>query len=271
MAVTTYLRDREDAEDGTRGYNEREYVARGSDDVADIIAQGLVDIPGTLGALTLLPLMPERLGPDLWIITAKYGTPEDINSGTLTETLGWVYEYDTGETTVHMTHGIEGAEYAYKATGEPTPANLHGAINADGESVQGVDVGAPDGRLTRRGIFPSSSVSGAWLIAMQQNAFTTNVATWEGLAAGEALYRRTRVVDRLNGYVEITQDFSIGLNVTSATIFGITGIDKKAHDYIWVESVPRKDVTSGKLVQVAVAARTVQVYKPYDFSNLEPS
>ena len=56
MAVTTYLRDREDAEAGDRGYNEREYVARGSDDVADIIAQGLADIPGTLGGLSLLAL-----------------------------------------------------------------------------------------------------------------------------------------------------------------------------------------------------------------------
>lgn len=269
MAITIELRDREEGEVGTSGGYTLEYkaIATGGESVADVITAAESTVPTIYAGFPRQPLSAERLSERLFIVTARYSAVSSQPLTPVQEVDGWVYEYDTGETTVHATHSLETVDYA-PASGWSTVPDYGKAINVSDQGIGGLDVPAPNPTLRRRRVFKKEDVSASWLRDMAKKAFRTNVAPWEGWSAGEVLYRTTSYTDRMDGNVEVSQSFSIGQNVTSQTVAGIAGLDKKAHEYVWVLT----EVTQGtdRLVTTPRAAYVERIFETLDFNTLEP-
>lgn len=267
MAVTIEQRPEESREEGENGYVEYQYNAIGSDTVADIKAAADLVVPSSVSGFPRQPYRYERKGENVWIVYAKFQkatqSPPPIQS-----TDGWVYSYDTGETTVRVTHGLAIAQSGCNGNTAP---DVGVAINVTDEGVEGIDVPVAAARLSRKGIFLKSAVSAAWLRSMAKMAFRTNDAPWNSWAANEVLYRKTIYVDRLDGYVEITQEFDVGENVTETFAGSDLSLTKHAHDYRWVMMQRKEDATAKRITVESVAAYVSTVFKELDFTELEPS
>lgn len=268
MTVTIDEIPGESQESGANGYVEREYLGQGSDDAADIAAEAVSAIPSTVNGFGRQPLRYRHLGAEIWMVSARWATGTEQPPPPIQQTDGWVYEYDTGETSIHRTHSIDTVDSG-ACTGFATVPDQGNAVNVSTDGVAGFDIPVSDGRLMRRRIMDKDDVSASWLRSMQQLAFSTNDGTWEGWSAGEALYRKTRYSDRLDGTVEIVQEFSVGANVSS-TFYGATGIAKNAHEYLWVLTETIEDPTAKTLVSTPRAVYVERVFPELDFDALEP-
>lgn len=267
MAVTIEQRPEESREEGENGYVEYQYNAIGSDTVADIKAAADLVVPSSVSGFPRQPYRYERKGENVWIVYAKFQKatqpPPPIQS-----TDGWVYTYDTGESSVRITHGLAIAQSGCNGYDAP---DVGVAINVTDDGVEGIDVNVAAARLSRKGIFLKSAVSAAWLRNMAKWAYRTNDAPWESWAEDEVLYRKTIYVDRLDGYVEITQEFDVGETVTENYAGSDLSLEKKPHQYRWVMMQRTEDTTAKRMTVESVAAYVSTVYKQLDFTELEPS
>lgn len=267
MPVTIAIRPEETRQEGGNGYVERQYNAVGSDDAAEIKAQAIADIPSTLNGFPLQPLKLERKSASLWIVYAKY-QKETQQPPPIQVADGWVYTYDTGETTVRITHGLTVAQA--NCNGNTAP-DVGVGINVTDSEIQGIDVPVSAARLTRKGVFPKAAVSNAWLRSMANNAFRTNIGPWNGWGVDEVLYRKTLYADRLDGYVEITQEFDVGETVNEVYAGSDVALQKKPHQYRWVLSQRIEDAAAKRMTIESVGLYVNTVYKQLDFALLEPS
>lgn len=267
MAVTIEQRPEETREEGENGYVELIYNAIGSDDPAEIKTAANLVVPTSVNGFPRQPYRFERKGLNTWIVVARFQKatqqPPPIQASD-----GWVYSYDTGETTVRVTHALTVAQSGCNGNAAP---DVGLAINVTDDGAEGIDIPVAAARLTRKGVFLKTAVSTSWLRLMAKMAFRTNDAPWNSWAEDEVLYRKTVYVDRLDGYVEITQEFDVGEAVNESYAGSDLTLAKAPHQYRWVLMQRKEDTTAKRLTVESVAAYVNTVFKQLDFTDLEPS
>jgi hypothetical protein len=128
----------------------------------------------------------DYLGDKCWKVTIQYekagaDDPSDNNPQPLRRTR----QFDTSGGTAHITQGWQ--ETAYAPAGA-TATDRKGAINVNGDRVDGVDIVEPALSWTETYDVPSAYVTSAYIKTAASLTGTVNDAAFRTFAAGEVLF-----------------------------------------------------------------------------------
>lgn len=145
-----------------------------------------------------------------------------------------------------------------------------GAINANADSVQGVDITVPSFQFTETWLAPASYLlSGASpaIKTIYKMTGKVNSTPFRIFDIGEVLFLGARMdTSRSQTMVAVTFSFAARLNRIDFEVGGIPHIDKYGWDYLWVEyeTVPE---TSGIAIRKPRYVYVARVYEHADFTD----
>ena len=191
-----------------------------------------------------------------------------------------VLSLDLSAATEHKTQSfatVGAYGYAAGSSGDVASVTDYGnAIGVTDEDVQGCDVAAPHFAFTVTGYVADTDFDETYIGYLYALTGTTNDASYSiaGVGTfnqGELLYLGGPANERGTGADwEVGWGFEAGPNLTGLTVGTLTGIAKRAHEYMWVRYGQQENGTLHKLMLVPVAAYVEQVYQEGDFDDLEP-
>lgn len=175
------------------------------------------------------------------------------------------YQFETGGGSIHLTHALATSKYPNVST---TP-DIDNAIEFDGESIKGTDIQSAVYNFSETHILPAANVDGAYKLALFRATGKTNNAGFRGFSAGEVLFLGANGTQRGDESWEVNFRFSAQENKTGLSIGGISGINKKGWEYLWVKWASEADTTSGTTRPRAKAVYVQKLYEEHDMGNLE--
>lgn len=175
------------------------------------------------------------------------------------------YQFETGGGSTHITHSLQTMQ-VQPAAGWSAP-NFYNAIGWDGKQINGCDIVSPVYNFSETHVLAAASVTAAYKLALFRATGKFNNATFKGFAAGEALFLGASGTKRADADEwEINYRFAASENVTGLAVGGITGINKRGWDYLWLSFAD--DTSANILIKRPVVAIVEQVYYSHDFSNI---
>ena len=262
---------------GPGGYIEILLESLGDPAVADdnndlIIRQAMIDwsianIGATRDGFPLESVdTTDQLKTAHWLGTARYTQRAESTAIDSDST----FSFDTSGGSQRTTHGESHVAYpAPYAPGIVTAPNFSGGINATKSSVEGVDVEFPGMDWSETHWHPVADVDAAFKANLYALTKHVNNATFKGYPAGSVFFRGATGGAKIgSGLIAITYSFRSSPNLSSQTIAGIPGIDKKGHEYLWIYYRPQEDGDASMVVPQPVAAYVHVIYTEEDFSLL---
>ena len=242
---------------------------------AEITANGAYwQYPGVTG----MQLLAEQysvsyLGDNAWQLTISYekAGAEDSSQA---EPLKRARSFDTTGGTQHITQACSvgsGGTLDFEKRFPSGATNMSGAIGVDSNGVNGVDIVVPQLQWQESYDVPNAYVTSSWIRGVAGVTGTTNSGSFRGFDAGEVLFvgcsgSQEWDDQKGRGPWSLSFRFVASKNVTGQTIGGISGIEKKGHEYLWVRY---EDAVSGSsLLKQPKAVYVSKVYKDSDFSAL---
>lgn len=140
-----------------------------------------------------------------------------------------------------------------------------GLINATPDGVEGCDVILPALRITCTFTHPKGVITIAHMKTLAGATGCKNSDSFIGFEPGELLFAGASGADGTDTDATLSYQFLASQNITGQTISGISGIDKKGHDYLWVETEPQ--VVSGAASRKIRRVHVEQVYPPIGFAS----
>ena len=199
----------------------------------------------------------------MWEGTAVYAAPEEVQQEVGEST----YRFSTGGGSQHIT--TSRGTTAYVAAG--TAPDYKSAIGVTKDGVEGVDILVPKFEWSETHTIAAASVTTAYIAILRKITGKTNSGAWQGYAAGEVLFLGAEGSKNGGGDWDITFNFAAGENVAGQTIGAITGVAKKAWQYLWVRFKDVEDTTAKAMVKQPQAVYVETVYPEDDFSTLTPA
>ena len=227
------------------------------------------EIPATIDTMDLEEVMlieevPRPNGNFDYRALARYREPDN---GTVTIGEGTLGTFDTTGATAKITQSK--ATIASYAPPSETAPDSQGAINDDGEKINGTEVIIPTFKFTAKKFLNDASVDQLLMILLAGLTGTVNDDTFQGFAAGEVLFLGVTANELRSGNYEIVYNFAQSDNITGETIGTITGIDKKGWEYLWIRYRKSADAPSKSLANVPQAVYVEKVYNEADFDLLD--
>lgn len=193
------------------------------------------------------------VGYDLWDVEVPYGK--------LDKTTGqYRFSFNTTGGTVRITQAK-----SHIATFPAGGPDHGGAIDVDGREVKGADIVIPALKLSYTFRHPLGIVNEALAVRLARITGQVNSATWHGFLAGEALFLGCNGSGGTDTESEVTYEIACSQNLTSATIGGITGVNKKGWEISWVSFADAVD--GGKPVREAEYIYVERVYDTFNFAQ----
>ena len=285
MAIT--VEERATSREGEHGKSEdRVYLVKGTCDPDAAVEAVLAVAPGNIDNLVrnkprkrALLVSENDEARSLWEITIPYAlggnTKKDPPS------VGDIdLSFDFRMSSRHVTYFLPASYRGYSATGV-NPPDFGGAINFDGESIQGVDIpGDAGGTLSASIFIPDAQLTQAYIDLLWDmvNESPTNAAAIWGYGPEELWL--THVNGTLRGDLvwRVAFEFAKSKSATNLPIPGplgaqITVAEKKGWEYLWIYYQRRLVATNDDparylLVQAPYAAYVGRVVAPGDYSLL---
>lgn len=244
------------------------FLSVGTDDEDESYLAVLGYLPLTVSAgapgflLPLDSLEGEWVGAGLWHYVAIWGT--NSSSPGQKENV----QFDTGGASVKITQSVQtsNAYSAKGANGSDIPPN-NGAIGvSDDGTVEGVEVPAPVQRWNETHFLPKALLTPTWWGNVTLLSQRTNIASFRGYDVDQVKF------DHVSGSVSgedptpVTFFFEAAPHVYGITCGQITGITKKAWEYLWVKY--QKQTVNFHLVSVPQYVYCEQIFYQGDFSAL---
>ena len=240
------------------------YVIKGAADEAAALTalKGTASSTYTVDGKTLVrqtcKVDPVGDGSDYWDGSAQYGRMSSAKK----EVGQSSFSFDTGGGTMHVTQAK--AHIASYAPSGKTPPDYGGAVGVTHDSVEGCDITVPVYNFSETHYFAAGYVTGSYKATLFALTGKTNNAAFKGFAEGEVLFLGASGSQRGDDSWEITFRFAASPNVTGLTIGGITGIDKKGWEYLWVRYGDAEDTAAKAIVKKPMAAYVEKVYEEGD-------
>ena len=252
-----------DSREGTQGEGASTdllYIIRGTDDDAEAKSALVAESPAFYGGLIRQSTHIARIGEDVWEGTVRYGTTSPPETGQSS------FSFDTGGGSQHITQG-RGNSARYAAPGKTAP-NFGGAIGVTQDNVEGVDIYVPVYNFSETHQIAPANVTGAYKSTLFFLTATVNSDGFKGFAPGEVLFLGASGTQRGQEDWEITFKFAASPNATGLVIGGITGINKKGWEYLWVRYADSEDTAAKVLVKKPISVHVEQVYPLAAFTAL---
>ncbi len=230
----------------------------GEDDL-DVKAAVVLSSPLTYDGLRRRSLSHQQIGPALWESVVHYVDPDREK-----DELELRFSFDTGGGTAHASHSRQTISRT-PAPGKTAP-DFQGAINVNGDNVDGVDLTIPALRLDVKVKMPKATITLAYIQQLYKLTGKTNNDAWKGFATGELLFLGAQGEEATNSDPEISFAFLASENANNISVGNITVPAKKGHEFLWVYFAPEIDGAANKLTQRPLAAYVERVYEAGDYS-----
>lgn len=160
---------------------------------------------------------------------------------------------------------IKACEHIADFPDDPSTPNHEGAINVNGDDVEGTDIVVPALNLVYTVTYPKGYVSEAWAIQMARYTGRVNENAWRGFQPGEALYMGCDFQNSATDVsCEVVHYVAGAENLIEETIASIPNVTKNGWDIAWIECKPDVHSDSGKAIK---GPRYVHVERPYKRSD----
>jgi hypothetical protein len=145
------------------------------------------------------------------------------------------------------------------------------AIEADSDSVKGVDIIVPALSWQETYDVPSGVISDTYIKAVAGLTGCVNSDGFRGFQPGEVLFAgcsgsQQWDSEKGDGPWSLTYKFIASQNVDGLTVGGISGVTKKGHEYLWVRY--SGDDTQSALVRKPIGVYVNEVYRKAALSGL---
>lgn len=277
MAIT--LTEKVDSRETSGGTQTRRYHVQGTDSETAVLSALLSGSPGSVGGLIRDPdvsyepvWVDTDTGDGLWECSVQYKQPDESKTDIGDVRITW----SSRGGSQHVTQALEHIQ-SYNSSGAISLLAGEGAINYDGQSVQGVDIPAPvfAFQVTKRfasGTAPSlGTIYG--LTAKTNNATFAVMDSITGetisLSAGECLFEgaeKSGAGD--DGSTEIAFSFAAGPNKVNFAVGPITVASKKGWEYLSVEYTDKEDGGRHVVAKQPSVAHVLRVFEAGTFSWL---
>jgi hypothetical protein len=253
------------SQDGLQTSKTLGYGVVGLSDDNDAKNAVLATVPLIVVALNGYPLPinqvdAQQLGDELYEVTVTWGDQQNKNDNKP------VVTFDTGGETQKITQSISTS--GMYAQADQTAANFNGAIGVTKDGIEGVEIGVGGHKWTEKHYLSDSIVTPAWRIAMTLCSHRTNAAAFRGFDVDQVLFEHVSGSKTGTELWEVTFYFAAGPHLTNQTVGTITGIDKKAWEYLWIYYLDTNDNAANVLVKTPLFAYVEQVYLQGDFTTL---
>lgn len=230
---------------------------------AYLIANSVV--PATYDNLIYRSLSWESVGNEEWEFTATYVQADRSDTEHRLDVGDYTFSFDTtgGTATRTWSRGTT----AYGPAGV-TVADYKGAINYDGQNVNGCEIVIPMLRFSIRKRQTLASITLAYVRTLADLTGSVNNDTFLEFDAGELLFLGASGQQGTDTDPEITYSFAASPNVTGLAIGDIEGIAKKGHQFIWAFYGYSEDASAMQTVKVPYWVMVEDVYPEADFALL---
>lgn len=204
----------------------------------------------------------------IYLVNLNYVTADrrDQREHSRPDTGEYTWTLSTTGGTARITATDDGTVTKYPATA--TDHNGLIGIDQDG-NAQGVDIIVPASRWTLTFRHPAATITNAYRLIVENLTGRSNDDTFFGAAAGEVLFAGGDGRSSIQADPVWTFNFIRGPNRTGLKFGSITGVAKKAHEYLWVEFKPgAKDTNSKRTKMEPIGVYVHTVYPEGDFSTL---
>jgi len=259
--------------------HERIYLIRGTDDQAQAAAALLLETPAEVDGLALTtaktdPISIDEDHPDacLWLGVASYS-----QRSTTTITLGDIIIQGTTGGGTQTQRVSVAPSTGYAPPGKVAP-NFDDAINVNGDTADGVEIGLRQFEFTVTKVFPSTAYPDladiyprCWTWNDVQVIYTdSETGLTLILEMGECLFKG---VDfgraRGDGGIEFVYHMAASPNQAPIAVGGnIVVANKLGWEYLWLFFAKKEDAIAKMVVTVPTAAYVAPVYYPSDHSFL---
>jgi hypothetical protein len=202
-------------------------------------------------------VVDSALGKGLWLVIGSY-EPPTVN--------GVKQSFDTSGGTFHITQSLFTRD-KYALPGK-TPTDHKGAINADGEKVQGVDIVVPVYQFTETYELSPFIVTPTYRITLFTLTGVLNNAKFRGFIRGECLFMGASGTLDQQGNYQVDFKFASSPELRDFKVGEITVGLKRGWDYIWVSYEKQSDADSGKLALRPSEVHVERVYREGNFAAL---
>ena len=246
---------------------ERLYMLIGSADEVFVRQYARMATPTVTLGLLRKDIEVNETAPGTWEVRPKYGTRDQKQP----EAGDMKWEFDTTATSQKITQSKQTVN-SY-GIGGSTPANFGGAIGVHDDSVDGCEVLMPQFRWHETHQLDAADVDFSYAQTLYQLTGKTNQASFRNFGEKQVLFLGAKGSwsARAANIVEITYSFSAATDATGLTIGDITGVAKKAWDYLWVLYGMVGSGGGSQVTQLAKkpkAAYVERVYDSADYSRL---
>lgn len=218
----------------------------------------IANVPGQWGDLPLTQYTLEQIGNNEWEGEATYRAKDFAGNDSV------VQSFDTTGGTAHIYVSKETiGSYAVGGAGFPY---FEGAINANGDSVEGIDIPAPEFNLVIRRIMTRNDVINTYYQTVFNLTAKVNDRQWRGFQKGEVLFLGGRSSLRLDGMAEVELLFKCSKNMAGIKIGKMTGIVKRGWEYLWVYFIDVQNSTGTGIIKKPLEAYVERIF---DYGNLD--
>jgi hypothetical protein len=231
-------------------------------------------------------LVSRPLGNKWWEIEAAYtnkainsdGGEGSDNGGGGSDPIAHTVAFDTTGATEHITStflsgsGGQQGETVHTRPGETENiVYFDGAINVQGDSVQGVDIVVPQFNFTETWTMPSSWILNSYVEKLYKLTGTVNKSQFRCFKQGECLFLGARCeMTRGSSLASVTYQFAARPTRENFKVgAGSSAIEvnfKRGWEYMWVRY--GKSVSSNTLIQRPLSVHVNAIYELEDFAAL---
>lgn len=227
------------------------YSAGGTEEDRTIYDLCQANLPEKYYDLYLQSFDYDPLGGGVWEITARYGLVDRSEK---------VYNLDTSGGSAHVSQSLSTiGRYGIAP-------DCKGAINFDGERVEGVDISTRRFAWNEQYKLRPTQFTQAYKLILFNMTYRMNNATFRGFAAGEVLFQGATASQQGSHDVELTYYFEASPNMAGYSVGGITVAAKLGWDYQWVRY--KKTDASNRVITSPDGVYIERLYEPGNFTLL---
>ena len=258
----------EEGEDLASGQTTLYFLAEGSDDYADVVA-AFGSIPSAFDGLPRRRITRQHVGGGYWYLTAEYSAVDQPQEPLVLGDAPRI-EFDTtgGQRTL-ITHAD--IRNGYPGPGLSVVPDYGGGINVVDGVPQGIEIETGGATMTISQVISAAQATNAYQrMLMVRAKRVVNDAPYGPFAAYECRFMGARLSSRGDGDVDLIRVFEGAENVASGSYAGVTGIDKRGHEYVWAAVERQADTAAKVMVPRVLGVLVHEIYPAVDFAELDP-
>ncbi len=248
----------------------RKFIIRGTTDEHDagVAFQSYLDSLGDINFMKLdnSTVKIEEVAANLWYGEASWKYESAVENPPPNS---FNISFDISTQTQHITQAV--AHISHHGAIDWITRDFSGAIGVDEDgTIQGVDILIPYPTFQINYTFDEGAVNDSYIQTLVDTVGKVNSDTFHNFQAGTLLLTKVSGQKRDDKKWDISFGFSASENATGLTVGGITGIDKKGWEYMWVYYRTKAvDYGSGLTVHHKVPAQVnvEQVYKTANYAS----